>query len=136
MPEVIVPDPNLDPLPGEVNVLRRQTAQYIKQNQTDVVLNRRMTTPDGAGGVIRLGDHFLNAQPMRIIQASESSIVERRTSDGETVRPDLNMLAMWDADIKEGDRFVWKGYNAEVVYITDLPYERTAEVSLRSRVDD
>lgn len=133
MTEIIVPDPNLDPRPGEINVLRRQTTQYIKQNQADVVLNRKSVTDDGAGGVIHGADHFLDAQHARIIQTSESESVERRTVDGENVVPILNMLMEWDADVQEGDQFTWNGHTCEVVYIMTMQYEKTCEVAFRSK---
>lgn len=131
MPDVIVPDPNLDPQPGEINVLRRQTLHYIKQNPTDVVLNRETLVSDGAGGKIPSGESAIPAQMVRIVQASETDATERVNQDGKTVRPTLNMLMSWDADVERGDEFVWRDMQCEVVYITDMGYEKTVEVATR-----
>lgn len=133
MPDVIIPDPNLDPAPGEINVLRRQTEQYIKQNRTDVVLVRHTKVSDGAGGTKSIGDQFQLAQMVRIIQNDETVATERRTVDGESVRPTLNMLCAWDANVQVGDQFEWNGFINEVVYITDMRYELTCEVAVRHR---
>lgn len=129
MPEVIIPDPVLDPQPGEINVLRRQTYHYINQNPTDVVLLRTVEVDDGAGGRLPSSETAINSQLVRIIQANESEATERVNQDGKTVRPTLNMLMKWDADVMRGDRFTWRGMRCEVVYITDMGYEKVAEVT-------
>lgn len=118
----------------ELALMRKQTKHYIAQNKDDVVLLRPTKVDDGAGGHTE-SDVPQPPQVMRIIQQREGSGTERRNRDGEVVRPDLVLLAEWDADVKRNDRFKWRSYTAEVVYVQALEdqggvYELTCEVAL------
>lgn len=115
---------------SEINTLRRQTNQYIAFNPTTVVLTREVRTEDGAGGYTTAGSTPLSPQVVRIIQQRESNATERRNRDGEVVRPSLVLLAAWDADVEVDDTFTWNGMRAEVVWVTDMGYEKSCEVAL------
>lgn len=111
---------------------RRQTKQYISHDPTDLVLTRSETVSDGAGGVIKQGPTDLSPQTVRLIhKPSGSAAVERRTVDGEVVRPNATLMAEHDADIKEGDQFTWEDRSWEVVFIMNLDYELLCEVATR-----
>lgn len=119
------------PSEKELAVLRKQTSQYILDNPTDIILQRATKVRDGAGGWRVTRAPLGSPQTFRIVQAAENEGVERRNSDGEVVRPTLNMLAVYNADLQEGDQFTYHGGTAEVVYITDMRYELVAEVAMR-----
>lgn len=128
---IIVPDPPTGNS-AAMRVQRKNTEAYIKANPTEITLMRGIKTPDGAGGKRTTRTALGFTQQVRMIQAEErGDIVERRNSDGENVRPLLNMLCVWDADVVVGDQFTWKDNQCEVVYITDLNYELTCEVAVR-----
>lgn len=114
-----------------VAVLREQTRRFIADLPTEVTLSRSVASDDGAGGTVYGPPASLSPQTFKLTQQSESSATERRTSDGEVVRPTLRVVAEWDADIAIGDTFTWNGLPVEVVWITALPYEKLAEVAIR-----
>lgn len=130
MSEVIVPDP-VQPTSRELRINRKQTRQYIRANPTELVITRSTREDDGAGGKRKTNPQVLGAQTVRIIQAQESKMVERINSDGKVVRPELNLMAEWDADIEVGDVFPWgdDDSTAEVVYIQNMGYELICEVA-------
>lgn len=120
----LLPDPS--DLGMETNILRKQTHGYIAQNPTDVVMNRATKVDDGAGGK-RTSRAPRPVQTVRIIQSAEAQATVRLDQDGNNVRPDINMLMEWDGDVQRGDQFTWDGNLCQVVYITTLTYEKTAE---------
>lgn len=111
-------------------VLLQQTEQFVNDNPTDLILKRNAKAPDGAGGTTSTPTP-LSPQTVRIVQASESNAVERQNAAGEVVRPALKIVCMPDTDIERGDTFTWMGMNAEVVWLTALQYEITADVAVR-----
>jgi hypothetical protein len=116
--------------PTELNVLRKQTTAYIAANPVAVALVRTVLVDDGAGGKKPASVGPLSPQTVRIIQQNDLRTgVERRTVAGEVVRPTLAMLTEWNANVEEGDTFTWNDLSLEVVWITDLGYEKTCEVA-------
>lgn len=114
----------------EMRVLRKQTHGYIRANPSSVVFTRYTREDDGAGGTRKTAPNALAPQVVRIIQAQEAKTVERVNADGTVVRPTLNVMAEYNANIEKGDTFTWDGRKAEVVYVQDMGYELIAEVSV------
>lgn len=110
-----------------LGVLRQQTKQFINENPTDISLIRGIKVPDGAGGNT-FDTVDLLPQTMRIIEQQESDAVERQSVGGKVVRPILNLLCEYDADVRRGDQFTWQGLTVQVVWVTNTGYAITAEV--------
>lgn len=113
-----------------IGVLREQTKRFIAENPIDIVFTRNVKTPDGAGGTTS-APVSLEPQTVRVIQQASAQSSERRTVSGEMTTPDYKVLTEWDADIAMGDTFEWRNLDAEIVWIIDMPYERTAEIAVR-----
>jgi hypothetical protein len=111
-------------------VLIQQTAEFIRDSPTTVILTRRVKANDGAGGSTYT-DAPVPAQDVRIVRNDESAAVERENTAGSVVRPEWSMIAMPDADVVRGDVFTYQGLNVEVVWINDLGYELMADVAMR-----
>lgn len=120
-------------MPTELEVLRKQTKAFIEEYPMDLLLQRNDTVPDGAGGVKAvLGTVPAGSQTFRQITQSTTSLVFRRTIDGEEVQPDFVLLGEYDADVKSGDWYMKEGAKHEVVYVReDRRYEAWAEVKYR-----
>lgn len=131
MSEIIIPDPPDWNEGRELAALRKQTKQFIREEFTDLEIERPQIIDDGAGGKRDIGPTYLPAQRARVIQQREGQSTERRTASGEVVKPSLSVLFEWDADVQVGDFMVWNGYRIEVVWITERKYEKTAEVVVR-----
>jgi hypothetical protein len=114
-----------------VRVLREQTRKFIAEDAVEVVLTRGTRTPDGAGGFTIANPAPLLPQTMKVIQIASAAAVERKSVGGEVVRPDIKLLAEWDADIQMGDTMEWNGLILEVVWMIKLDYEVTAEMGAR-----
>lgn len=112
-------------------VLKEQTEQFIGENPTDIVLTRRTKSPDGAGGSVLGPPTPLLTQRVRLVETVSSAAIERRTSAGEVIRPDYKMLMEWDADVLVGDTLTYNGLRMEVVWVVLMPYEKTAELTVR-----
>lgn len=112
--------------------MRKQTKRYIDENPITTDLSRVNKVPDSSGGVKTTRAPINKPQTFRIIQQQQNQQVERRAADGTNVRPDLNLMAEYDADVKKGDQFTYQGATVEVVYIQDLNYELMCEVAQRS----
>lgn len=113
-----------------VGVLREQTERFIAENPSDIIFTRNTKVEDGMGGHT-LDPHPLDSQRVRIIQQVSAQATERRTVSGEMTTPDMKVLAAWDADLEMGDTFEWRDLPVEVIWIVELPYEKTAEVAVR-----
>ena len=113
-----------------VAIEREQTRKFIAENPVNVVLTRRTKVADGAGGS-RDTTLALPAQRMRAIPQRSGVSVERRTVNGVTVTPDLVLQGEHNCDIQRGDWFTYNGIAMEVVWVTTLPYEKLAEVTMR-----
>jgi hypothetical protein len=113
-----------------VAILREQTKRFIDENPTDVVFTHNTPVSDGMGGHTTTPTP-VPAQTVRIIQAVSAQSSERRTVSGEMTTPDMKVLAEWDADIEMGDTFEWRNLPVEVIWVVELPYEKTAEVAVR-----
>jgi hypothetical protein len=114
-----------------MRVLREQTEQFIGENPTSLVLTRSTRTEDGAGGWVNGAPTPLPAQRVRLVPQSASPGVERRTVSGEVVRPDLRIVGMPEFNVAVGDTFTWNTIRMEVVWVSDLGYEKIAEVAAR-----
>jgi hypothetical protein len=113
-----------------MGVLREQTKQYIEQNPKEIVLTRYVKVADGAGGT-RTNSSVLPSQTMRAITNRSAVSAERRTVGGVTVVPEVTLQGLWTADIRRGDTFMLDGVLMEVVWVSDLGYEKLAEVTTR-----
>lgn len=111
-------------------VLKQQTAQFIMESPSSLAFKRWTKVDDGAGGTTKTSV-TLSPQTVRVVQAKENSMVERRTISGEVVRPSLSVVCMPDANITAGDTFTWLGFSVEVVWLTNIGYEIIAEVAVR-----
>lgn len=127
---IVIPDPPGTPDALEIEVMRKQTRNYIRANSSQITLKRKTKVPDGAGGHTYT-DTPLPPQTMRVIQQNLSEAVERRNVAGEVVRPTVVVMAEWNADMRKGDTFPWEGMTAEIVWVTNLNYELLGEVSVR-----
>ena len=114
----------------ELSIQREQTTNYINANPTDIALTRYTRTSDGAGGTTATGA-TLDPQTFRVVaQSSAARTTERRTVSGAMVNPDIILVCQWDANIERGDSFDYNGIKMQVVWITDLQYEKLAEVAV------
>lgn len=111
-----------------ISVLTEQTEQFIDENPTDLVLTRNTKVPDGAGGSTT-SPTDLDPQTVRVIPQSRLVSVERRTTAGAVVKPDMNLICMPDADVQRGDTFTYNGLKMQVVWVSVLSYEKIAEVA-------
>lgn len=118
-------------MPGQgISVEREQTEQFIDQNPISVTLSRNVRIDDGAGGGT-VSSTPLPPQKMRFVPQSRLVSVERRNVAGAKVKPDMNLIALWNADIQRGDTFTWQGMTMEVVWVNKIPYEIIAEVAVK-----
>jgi hypothetical protein len=113
----------------ELSVQGRMTMRYINDRPTEVVIERVVRADDGAGGTKVSAPTFLGAQTFRIVDRTTPR--EFRTADGTVLVAEATVICMPDADILRGDRFTHEGIDREVVWVTDLGYEKLAEVSQR-----
>lgn len=111
-------------------VEREQTEQFIDQRASSVVLSRPVRADDGAGGSTSTLTP-LPAQKARFISQRSAVSVERRTVGGVTVKPDMVLMMLWDANVRRGDVFTYQNLTMEVVWVHDLDYEKLAEVVAR-----
>lgn len=118
-------------MPENLEVLRRQTTDFIGFNPKSIALQRADTVADGAGGV-RASLTTLAAQTFREITQHTNTGVFRRTIDGQEIKPDFVLLGPYNADIRNGDWYMQDGAKYEIVYVrTDRRYETWAEVAYR-----
>jgi hypothetical protein len=109
--------------------MKRQTARFINDDPTTIVLQRNMKVEDGAGGYTTAPTD-LTPQVVKVSQQRSAQATERRNRSGEVVQPSIYLVMYWDADVQRDDTFVWQGLNCEVVWITDLKYVKHAEVAV------
>lgn len=113
----------------KLRVMREQTAHFINDDPTELVLHRNAKVDDGAGGSSTTPTS-LPPQTVKVSQQRESSQTERRNAAGEVVTPKIVLVMMWDADVQRDDTFEWDGLQCEVVWVTDLKYVKHAEVAI------
>lgn len=111
-------------------VWKDQTLQFIDQNPIDIAFERMAKVPDGAGGFTQ-SPTTLDPQRVRKVIQNNSQAVRRLNGDGELVAPEYKLVCRWDADVQRTDRFVLDGIDVEIIWVTDFPYERIAEVAPR-----
>jgi len=132
---VLIPDPTY---PGNLNwkelrLLRKQTAQFIAANQSNIVLKRPVYVDDDQGGELNDHDDLIDEQPLRLIaQASGRQNLETHTIDGALVTPNYVLLGKYTANIENGDWFTFDGIRHDVIFVRpDKRYEVVAEVLRR-----
>lgn len=113
------------PIQG-MSVEREQTKFFIDQNPYALTVHRNTRVPDGAGGYTETSAD-LPAQTVRVVSQARTVAVQRRTVSGEVVIPDISIVAEWDADLQRGDTFTYQDLNMEIVWVSDLGYEKIAE---------
>lgn len=117
----------------EIQVLRKQTKQFINQHPLEVILVRQELMSDGAGGVT----HSIIPQEPQIVRlitqlSPGMASLSRMTEDGIETRPDYVLLGEWDANMRTHDYFMKDGIKYELVYVReDRRYETWAEVAYR-----
>lgn len=129
---VLIPDPTY---PGNLNwrelrLLRKQTAQFIAANQSNITLKRPAYVDDNQGGEINDHDDLIAEQPLRLIaQASGRQSLESRTIDGQVITPNYVLLGKYTANMENGDWFTVDGIRHDVVFVRpDKRYEVVGEV--------
>lgn len=131
MTEIILPDPIPTGDPRELNVMRKQTVLFIKQNPTSITLSRPTRVPNGKGGYTTT-PVAQDPQTFRIIPQQRSGIASRNI-DGEKVEPVFVMIGRWDADVNDNDTFTLGGRNYSVTYVRGAglttAYETWVEVA-------
>ena len=128
---VTIPDPPPQSNQRELEVMRKQTREFIAHNPVTITFSRGgIKIADGAGGYTTTVGTPIDPQTFRIIPQSGANAT--RNVDGEEVRPDYVLIGEWDADITMDDSFTLDGRNFDVVFIRlDRSYETWAEVMYR-----
>lgn len=116
-----------------LGVLIRQTSRYIDENPSEVVVLRSTGTADGAGGTVAGTEAPVGpAQTMRLVPSGIMNEMEIRTVDGEVLKTAYSILAMPDADLKDGDAFMLDDVRYEVASCVGIGgYELRAEAVRR-----
>jgi hypothetical protein len=112
---------------NDQQALKRQTDRFIKDDPTTLVLTRNMRVSDGAGGYTTTPTD-LDPQVVKVVQTFPRA-TERRNQAGQVVTPSIYLVMYHDANVQNGDTFLWRGLDAEVVWITELDYVKHAEVA-------
>lgn len=112
--------------------LVKQTRQFIAEDPFALALTRVERNSDGAGGWVDGDPAPVAAQTVRLVPANPSANSETRTVGGETLKTMYSIVAMPDADIREGDSFDVNGARHEVVIVLNIGgHEVRAEVVRR-----
>lgn len=112
--------------------LVKQTRQFIGESPSVVAFLRSTRTDDGAGGTTVGAPTALGPQTVRLIPANPSTSAEVRTVSGETLKTQYSIVALPDADIREGDALLINGARHEVAIGINIGgYELRAEVVRR-----
>lgn len=112
-----------------MHVLKEQTRRFIDENPLYINLTRNARVSDGAGGYTTTPS-ALEPQTMRVVPQSRLVSVERRTTGGAMVKPDMNLVCQFNADVQRGDTFTYNGLLMEVIWVNDIGYEKIAEVAV------
>lgn len=116
----------------ELLVNKINTAVYIDSDPTDIAMIPRTREGDGAGGFRWVTGAPLAVQRIRVVTSSALSGTVRRTVDGESVQPDLLVVATFDALVERGYLLPLADDVYEVVFIQpDMRYEKLVEVIRR-----
>lgn len=117
--------------PNELRVLRKQTTHFIKQNPTDVTIERAGNrVPDGQGGFTQVPG--APGTPQRMRKVIQGGNVATRNIDGVEITPAFVFICEFDADIRTGDEFELGGLEYHVIFVRDdRRYETWAEVAQR-----
>lgn len=115
----------------ELEINRLNTKAYIDSDATNIHLERYTPNSDGAGGTITPKQPTYEADiVVRVVTSTSLAANAPRTVDGESVIPDLLVIAEFDADIRPGD--ILKSidlWDYKVAFIQpDMRYEVLAEV--------
>lgn len=114
----------------EARVQRVLTAAFIKGDQTMVSLVPIRRIANGAGGWVESNDPPRIAQAMRVIPTN--FVPGTSTIDGEVSDPEFVLLGAYDADMEDGDKFLFKGSMLQVTSVdSKRDYETRGAVAYR-----
>lgn len=116
----------------ELDIQRKLTDAFVKEDETSVVLTRLTKVNDGAGGFTKT-PQALPAQRFRLIPQQDTRITTQ-LADGTEVRPRYVLLGRHTADMQRGDTFTWRGSRYELGDVEDKQYEIKGEVAYRGAV--
>ena len=119
------------PTENEVLLHQVQTRAFIDANPVDLVLRRKVDTPDGVGGTLKSAPALdLYTQTVRVV--GQRRPLTRITSDGRQVEVDKSVVGTVDFDVEIGDEFTHLGNDYEIINIQDQPvWRKTAEAVRR-----
>jgi hypothetical protein len=113
---------------AELELQEGITRAFILADAENLVLRRRTRTSDGAGGFKYATPVDLAVQVFRIIPQTDQ-VPEIQDSNGRMAMPEWVILGESGADMKQYDRFTWRGMDWEIVQIHQKPdYEKKGDV--------
>lgn len=104
---IVVPFPEQEGHPVsdlELEAMRRNTREFIWADPVTLILSRRQTEGDGAGGFREIAPQVLEPQTFRIIPVADIG-TEVQTPDGRIHTPRFVLLGEWNADMERFDSF-------------------------------
>lgn len=115
--------------PGELNLQRSLTAQFIEADPLELQLYRSTKTPNGSGGYTTSAPAPVGGlQRMRLIPLGDGA-EERLTADGKTVTPNYMLQGYFDCDMDRWDTFELSGIRYQIVFINqNSQYQKKGEV--------
>jgi hypothetical protein len=119
--------------PTELDVQRKITAAFIAADVELIVLNRVVRGDDGAGGYVNTPTP-LDPVSVRLIPQNDATPIADN-NDGRQEQTKFELLAAWDADVAEGDWFMFEGseYLIRAIQRRSNDYELKADVVLRGK---
>lgn len=110
-----------------VNAERSGIAAMLSIIGDDYIVTRATRTRTGTGGY---ADGAVVALVVRMaVDIGDPSLVRNtvgRNVEGHTSQPFLSITAAWDADLQEGDMFLWNGRRA---YIDTISLDHEADTT-------
>lgn len=113
---------------SESEVGRSQTDFFINEDPTDLVLRRKDTIPDGAGGT-KIVPRDLSPQRVRIVGSVNPNPVI--TPDGRTISIQKSIVGFHELDVLEGDEFDIDDKTYEVISVQPDPSWRMVAGAVR-----
>lgn len=110
----------------ELDIQRKLTTEFVRADETQLVLTRRTKVSDGAGGHTYT-EAPLPAQGLRLIPQQDTAR-EVQAADGSMVHPRYVLLGRYTADMQRGDKFTYQGNRYEVGDVEDKQYEVKGDV--------
>jgi hypothetical protein len=107
---------------------RSGTAAMLAIIGEDYIVTRSTRVRTGTGGY---ADGPVTVRVVRMtVDAGNASLVRNqvaRNVEGHTAQPTVNVVAAWDADLQEGDMFLWNGRRA---YVDTISVDHEADTTL------